>query len=106
MQYIDILHLLPAVFNRLCGLVVQHADRQARGREFEPRRSSLFYCLWPWATYSFVVSATNVALGHQNICGSRPQLAQVTECLVAYGHNMMICGYRPHCDHLWLQATL
>ena len=38
---------LPSEFNWLCGLVVQRADRQARGREFEPRRSHCFIVSGP-----------------------------------------------------------
>ena len=102
---------LQSVINRLCGLVVQHPDRQARGREFEPRNPhfstvcgsrphtvcGLHPPVWPQATNIFFV-----ALGHSPLCGRRPQYF----LLRLQAPLWLMCGYRPHYLGLWLQATL
>ena len=53
------------MFNRLCGLVVQLADHQARGREFEPRRTSVLLFVALGHILFLWLAATSVALGHQ-----------------------------------------
>ena len=69
-----------------------------------------------------VLRTSLVALGHTQkplkkyspipffICGYRPHfddlwLQATLWWSVATGHNVVICGYRPHCSDLWLRAT-